>query len=88
MRNTGVRIKEDEKYIDFICKQEGFILATFDPNSYDFIYKLKEIKGIQNISYMTGMDGINITLEKNLELVGVRRKVGKIGEYEILVKKI
>jgi len=35
---------------------------------------------------MIDKDGINIILEDNLELIGIRRKKNKIMEYEIVVK--
>ena len=62
-----------------------FILATFDPNTWDYIFKLRETQGIKSVSRMNDKCGISIKLEDNIEIVEIRRREGKIMEYEIVV---
>ncbi len=87
--NTSVKFKNGVgEYVSFECEDDGFVLATFDPNTYDFIHKLKQVHGIEDVTMMYDKEGMNLKLQNNLDLVGIRRKPGKIGEYEIVVKLI
>lgn len=69
-------------------KEEGeFILATFDPNTNNYIDKLRNTKGITQVEE-TDTKGLRIELEKELVIIDIRKSKTKVMEYDIIVKRV